>query len=164
MPIGPKPRKYIGLSAIRAIRVFHKKYGTRLFMILVDKEHLSENIEKEFKKYNLLPTSISRVIERVMLVESSMNSTKVLIIIAINGEKKNIEEDRSRFIFYKYGDIVPPDKRNIKRYYRERGLNEIDEIKKAELNIIQKAFPGIVHGLRLLEKLLKKMKPNIEMG
>ena len=156
IPLGRKTKKFTGLSVLSAVPILHRIYGVNRFLIIIDKEHIPEKIDSMIKNYGIVPTKIERKTEQVLFIECMIDGQEILVIIAIGGAKSSLEEDRSRFIFYRFGDSVPPDKNQIKQYYKRRNLNELEEIRRTKREILEKAFPGLTEAFRLLEQLINK--------
>jgi hypothetical protein len=74
-----------------------------------------------------------------------------VIILAVQGRAKSIEEDYAELIKLSSGESVEPDKKHIKRWLKERGMGRLRElIRSASVEQLEEAFPSLTCALKAL--------------
>jgi len=142
-------------GTIKAIQVLMKHAVTSKYIVIIDQEHVKgvRNFEKKLTNYGF-KVIISKDIEpKVWYFETQLGPYKAFIYVAISGCKKapNIECNISKLIEILSREKVEPEKKAIKKWLREHGMNNYDEIiKKARKSLIEVAFPSHVSVLKLL--------------
>lgn len=151
-----KKSKKTGLSVLEAIESIHKLTGYTHYLILVDREHFSEEklrtkLSTLFGKYN-----IKTVEPYTILTE------KFEIYLVILGEKTAVEEHVAKLINLEAGDdkiqIEHADidslKRQIKTFIKTSDHRKLRKfILSCNLENIEVAFEPLVKVLKMLESM-----------
>lgn len=144
-----------GLAVIdSAVGIFEHIHGEIVVLLLIDKEHLKDinTFEKELLVHGF------RVLEKkpcssgycVMFIVSR-GPKQGLIILAIQGKDKNLEENLSDLIYLRFREKVEPEKQALRKWLREQGRTSLKKlIEETNIETIEKAFPALTDALKFL--------------
>lgn len=152
-PKSTKPKK-TGLSVFEAIESIHKLTGHTRYLILVDREHFSEE-----KLHKMLPTLFGKY--KVTTVEPyTILTEKFEIYLVVLGEKTAVEDHIAKLINLEVGDdtiqIEYTDivslKRQIRTFIKTSGYKTLKKfILSCKVENIEAAFEPLVKVLKMLE-------------
>jgi len=144
-----------GLAVIdSAVGIFEHIHGEIVVLLLIDKEHVKDidTFEKELLVHGF------RVLEKkpcssgycVMFIVSR-GPKQGLIILAIQGKDKNLEENLSDLIYLRYREKVEPEKQALREWLRVQGRTSLKKlIEETNIETIEKAFPALTDALKFL--------------
>lgn len=144
-----------GLAVIdSAVGIFEHIHGEIVVLLLIDKEHVKDinTFEKELLVHGF------RVLEKkpcssrycVMFIVSR-GPKQGLIILAIQGKDKNLEENLSDLIYLRFREKVEPEKQALRKWLREQGRTSLKKlIEETNIETIEKAFPALTDALKFL--------------
>jgi hypothetical protein len=150
----PQYAPMTGLKVIDPLAVvFDKERRTSRFLTLLDREHL-ESIDDftealEERGFTILQREVLR--EGCWRIAVERGGRRGVIILAVQGRAKSIEEDYAELIKLSGGESVKADKKCIKRWLKERGMGGLRElIKSVGVELIEEAFPSLTCALKAL--------------
>ena len=74
-----------------------------------------------------------------------------LIILAIQGKDKNLEENLSDLIYLRFWEKVEPEKQALRKWLREQERASLKKlIEETNIETIEKAFPALTDALKFL--------------
>jgi len=152
-----------GLHALLPLRLLVTKFELDRVLFILDREHFKESSRRKSQEINevlqFLKNRINIIIvsiEELMpsyafIINCSVGNKGFELCLAIRGTSLHAEEERSRLIQLRLESSVEPDDRRIARFFRESGMDEIECIRGASLNHLNKAFPSLCCALKWLE-------------
>jgi hypothetical protein len=151
----PQYAPMTGLKVIDSLAVvFDKERRTSQFLTLLDREHLksiddfAEALEE--RGFTILQRERGSR-EGCWRIAVERGGRRGVIILAVQGRAKSIEEDYAELIKLSSGESVEPDKKHIKRWLKERGMGRLRElIRSASVEQLEEAFPSLTCALKAL--------------
>ena len=144
-----------GLAVIdSAVGIFEHIHGEIVVLLLIDKEHVKDinTFERELLAHGF------RVLEKkpcssgcCVMFKVSRGPKQGLIILAIQGKDKNLEENLSDLVYLRFREKVEPEKQALRKWLREQGRASLKKlIEETDIETIEKAFPALTDALKFL--------------
>jgi len=137
--------------------LFDKERKTLRFLVLLDKEHLRSI--NDFKKalsergFAVLGR-IKRLCEGCWKITVEKGGKQGIIILAVQGRVKSIEENYAELIKLLSGENVEANKESIKKWFKDHGVSGYRElIRNAKVEILEKAFTPLTCAIKTLLQL-----------
>ena len=141
-------QKKTGLKALDAIKYIVSKYKIENFIYLVDKEHVKD--KDDILQY--LSKFLRNVSREGHLITANYGSHSIRIYTVIFGEEKCIEEEIAKLIKIRYSMDITPDKKEIKKFLREKKTWYDKLIEVSTKNELRESFPNLSEIMQKIEE------------
>lgn len=147
-------KRETGLTAlIRTIATLaDKPIQVSKYLAIIDKEHVNslQDVIDELNRFGFKVTSVEELVTWLWLLSVRRGPKNLNIYFAVLGTRKRIEENLAKLIELTYGEKVPGSKEAVNKWLKEHGLEDIDLVRKASKNQLEKAFPTVIQALKKL--------------
>jgi len=142
-----------GLEGVtRALAEVIEKVNVRRFLILIDKEHVT-NLNEVLNKLRSHGFEILRIEEldtNCWRIKARRGHREAILYLAVLGIKKSIEENLAKLIEITHYEQVEPAKETVYGWLRRRGIRDKDLIQQASKKSFRLAFPQLAKALEEL--------------
>jgi hypothetical protein len=150
-----------GLSVLKVTKIHVDKYNIKKFLCLIDKEHIStkaaveRKIEEKLREFGVEVNNIQKLPangEKALRIEGTIGSHNFVLLVAITGRIKYIEEDIAKLIGIKIEEAeVEPTKNGVAKALKKHNIDLEQLVKNANIGELKESFPALNSVLKHLE-------------
>ncbi len=158
-----KGGKQTGEAALNDIDYYARKLKYESFLFLVDREHFYDSVEEQLRKH--LENKVKMRVEvthdlvsgKAFLITGCAGGRRVQIWAVVQGRIKKIEEEMSDLIWFKFGERVKAEEREIRNFVKRRypnmkgGKYYQTLLEDASKKYLEQGLPGLCTALKRME-------------
>ncbi len=154
----PQPGR-TGLSpALETAYYLAARYDVDRVLVVIDREHLPGDPRRptnELRRHGIHPVAVTTHQSGLIEVQANIHlldygQKRVHILIAPQGFRRSIDEGLAVLIHLIYRDQVGYTKEDVNRWLKQRDIEDYELVELATREQVEKAFPALVHALKLL--------------